>query len=84
MTEEGYESIEAFLGQFDGLILSIEVSSFNGKEVGLQYLYFPKHPVFNYLAQDTRDDIMMRVKRETQRDKQISLLELKEEVYEEI
>lgn len=50
------------------------MSSFNGKEVGLQYIYFPNHPVFNYLAQDTRDDIMMRVKRETQRDKQISLL----------
>lgn len=59
---------------FNRLILSIEVSSFNGKEVGLQYIYFPNHPVFNYLAQDTRDDIMMRVKRETQRDKQISLL----------
>jgi hypothetical protein len=42
--------------------------------VGLQYIYFPNHPVFNYLAQDTRNDIMMRVKRETQRDKQISLL----------
>lgn len=74
MTVEGYESIEAFLEKFNKLILSIEVSSFNGKEVGLQYIYFPNHPVFSYLASDTKNDIMMRVKRETQRDKQISLL----------
>lgn len=57
------------------------MSSFNGKENSLQNIYFPNHPIFNYLAGDTRDSIMMRVLRETQRDKQISLLELREEVY---
>jgi hypothetical protein len=75
---EGYHHIEDFLSSFDSLILSIEISSHNGMEKGLQYLYFPKHPVFAYLASDTRDSIMMRVKRETQRDKQITLLQLRE------
>lgn len=36
------------------------------------------------MAAETRDSIMMRVKRETQRDKQTTLLNLKGEVYDEI
>ena len=47
-----------------------------------QYIYFPNQPVFEYLAGDTRNDIMIRVQRETQRDKQISLINMKEEVKE--
>jgi hypothetical protein len=66
------------LNEFNGLILSIEISSHNGKEKGFQYIYFPKHPVFSYLAADTKDSIMMGVKRETQRDKQITLLQVRE------
>ena len=72
--EEKYPHIKALLDKFSSLILSIEVSSYNGKETANQLLYFPKHPVFNYLNGDTKDSIMMRVTRGTQRDKQISLL----------
>ena len=82
--DEEYVHIEELLKGFDSLILSIEISSHNGKETACQLLYFPKHPVFNYLNGDTRDSIMMRVTRGTQRDKQISLLEKRDEVYKEI
>lgn len=64
--------------------MSIEVSANNGNEVSNQFVYFPRHPVFHYLAKNTREDIMMRVERGTQRDKQISLIGMKEEVKEEI
>ena len=60
---DGYDHISKFMTLFDGLILSIEVSSYNGSEVGLQYIYFPNHPLFNQLSGDTRNDIMFRVKR---------------------
>ena len=73
-----------FLSQFDELILSIEISCNNGNEKGFQFIYFPHHPIFKQLADDTCDSIMMRVKRETQRDKLITLLSYQEEVYEEI
>ena len=69
---------------FDTLIRSIEISSYNGKETSLQYVYFPNHPIFSKLSSDTRDDIMFRVKRDTQRDKLTTLLKLKEEVYKEV
>ena len=81
---DGYDHIAKFITLFEGLIRSIEICSNNGKEVSLQYVYFPNHPIFNKLSSDTRDDIMFRVKRGTQRDKLISLLEMKEEVAKEI
>ena len=81
---DGYEHINKFLTSFETLILSIEISTNNGQEVGLQYVYFPNHPIFNQLSDDTRNDIMFRVKRETQRDKLITLLKLRDEVYEEV
>ena len=81
---DGYDHITKFITLFEGLIRSIEISSDNGKEVSLQYVYFPNHPIFNQLSSDTRDDIMFRVKRGTQRDKLISLLEMKEEVAKEV
>lgn len=56
-------------------MLSIEISSDNGNEVGVQNIYFPRHPVFSYLAADTRDTIMFQVGRETRRDKLITLQE---------
>lgn len=78
---DSYHHIGDFISLFEGLILSIEISCFNGKEKGFQFIYFPKHPIFNYLASDTRDSIMMNVKRETQRDKLITLLKHQDEVY---
>lgn len=73
---DGYDHIAKFMTLFETLIRSIEVSSNNGQEVGLQYVYFPNHPIFNKLSSDTRDDIMFRVTRGTQRDKLTSLLKL--------
>ena len=81
---DGYDHITKFITLFEGLIRSIEICSNNGKEISLQYVYFPNHPIFNKLSSDTRDDIMFRVKRGTQRDKLISLLEMKEEVAKEV
>ena len=81
---DGYDHITKFMTLFDSLIRSIEVSSFNGKDTGLQYVYFPNHPIFNKLSSDTRDDIMFRVTRGTQRDKLTSLLKLNQEVYKEV
>ncbi len=69
-----YPFIESFLNEFEMLILSIEVHSHNGEKENFQFIYFPNHPVFEYLAADSKDSIMMRVERETQRDKLISLL----------
>jgi len=60
---DGYDHINKFMSLFETLIRQIEISSNNGKEVGTQYIYFPNHPIFNKLSDDTRDDIMFRVKR---------------------
>jgi hypothetical protein len=79
-----YPHFDKFVTEFDSLIISIEVSSNNGNEINNQFIYFPRHPVFHYLAKNTREDIMMKVERGTQRDKQISLIGMKEEVKEEI
>lgn len=72
------------MDSFEDLILSIEVSAENGKTQSFQFIYFPKHPVFAELSNETRDDIMMIVKRDTQRDKQITLLETYKVVEAEI
>jgi hypothetical protein len=69
-----------FTGQFEELILSIEISSFNGEAIGFQNLYFPNHPVFSYLAGDTKDTIMFQVSRETSRDKLTTLFDHYEEL----
>jgi hypothetical protein len=69
---------------FESLIIQIEVSSFNGREETFQNLYFPNHPVFSYLAEDTKDSIMLQVSRDTQRDKLISLFGFYENIKEEI
>ena len=84
IASEEYPHFDKFVTEFEQLILSIEVSSNNGNEINNQFVYFPKHPVFQYLAKNTREDIMMRVQRDTQRDKQISLIGMKEEVKDEI
>lgn len=47
---DGYEAIKKFIELFDDLILSIEISSNNGREQGFQYIYFPKHPIFKELS----------------------------------
>ena len=54
-----YPHIESFLKNFEELLLSIEISSFNGSVRSVQNLYFPKHPIFDYLAADTRDRVML-------------------------
>jgi hypothetical protein len=58
---------------FEELVLSIEISSNNGEVNSFQNLYFPNHPVFSYLAADTRDTIMFEVGRDTRRDKLTTL-----------
>lgn len=41
-------------------------------------MYFVNHPVFSYLANTTRDKIMIEVTRDTPRDKLTSLLDFRE------
>lgn len=52
--------------------------------MGFQNLYFPNHPVFSYLADDTKDSIMFQVSRETRRDKLTTLFDFYGELKEEI
>lgn len=66
------------------MIIQIEVSSYNGRETTFQNLYFPHHPVFKYLAEDSKDSIMLEVSRDTQRDKLISLFSYYQNIKEEI
>lgn len=73
--EGEYPHIEKFLRLFDELLLSIEISSHNGATLSIQNLYFPNHPVFDYLAGDTRNRVMFEVGRDNRRDKLISLQE---------
>ena len=68
-----YEHIEKFVQIFELLLLSIEISADNGVETNVQNLYFPKHPVFDYLASDTRDRVMHEVGRGNRRDKLVTL-----------
>lgn len=82
--DDNYPHIETFTGMFEQLILSIEISSDNGEVVGFQNLYFPNHPVFSYLAADTKDTIMFQVSRETRRDKLTTLFDYYGELKEEI
>lgn len=71
--EGEYPHIEDFLRLFDELLLSIEISSNNGVVTTIQNLYFPNHPVFDYLAADTRNRVMFEVGRDNRRDKLITL-----------
>ena len=68
-----YPHIEDFLRLFDELLLSIEIQSDNGVTTSIQSLYFPNHPVFDYLAGDTRNRVMFEVGRDNRRDKLITL-----------
>lgn len=72
--EENYEHMRKMLAIFNELILMIEINCENGNSEKLQYIYFPNHPVFEYLASTTKDKIMVEVERVTPRDKLISLL----------
>ena len=82
--DDNYPHIKEFIGLIEELVLSIEISSHNGEAVGFQNLYFPNHPIFSYLANDTKDTIMFNVKRGTRRDKLTSLFETYDELKEEI
>lgn len=82
--DDNYPHIVEFTSLFEELILSIEISSHNGETEGFQNLYFPNHPVFSYLADDTKDSIMFQVSRETRRDKLTTLFDFYGELKEEI
>lgn len=82
--DDNYPHIVEFTGLFEELVLSIEIASDNGETVGFQNLYFPNHPVFSYLAADTKDTIMFQVSRETRRDKLTTLFDFYGELKEEI
>jgi|JI6StandDraft_1071083.scaffolds.fasta_scaffold03590_3 hypothetical protein len=71
------ERIHLALGSY---ILKIEIKSNNKK----QTVYFPKHPILTQLSDETRDRIMMAVRRETHTEKLVSLFEFKEEIFDEI
>ena len=47
-------------------------------------VFFPAHPVFNYLSGKTRDKIMLNVSRDTQREKLIGLLSNMQTITSEI
>lgn len=81
VAREEYPFIDTFFFIFNELLLQIEVSLDNGDTTDFQYIYFPNHPVFKYLAGETKDSIMMKVNRGTQRDKLTSLIGFKNEVY---
>ncbi|CAD8193240.1 unnamed protein product [Paramecium pentaurelia] len=49
-----------------------------------QMVFFPAHPVFQFLSDETRDKIMFKIPRDTQRKKLISLLEEMEMIFSEI
>jgi hypothetical protein len=74
--------IREFMSTFNQLILEIEIRCENGTAEKLQHIYFAYHPVFEYLASTTKDRIMAEVKRGTPRDKLISLLGFREEIYD--
>lgn len=82
--KEEYPHIRVFIELFEELLLSIEISSFNGQVTSVQNLYFPRHPVFEYLADETRDRVMFEVGRGNRRDKLITLQDHYEEINEEV
>ena len=80
-----YPYIKEFIDLVEVLVLSIEISSDDGNgKLKNQNLYFPNHPVFSYLAPDTKDDIMFRVGRENRRDKLTTLFGYYDELKREI
>lgn len=69
-------------------MLSIEIKSedlssseINNNEKKTQTVYFPKHPILTYLSGETRDMIMINVGRETQREKLVTLLDEKGDIF---
>lgn len=84
--DQKYRHIETWILKFKSLLLQIEVATYSTKDSSCSYqnVYFPRYPVFNFLAEKTRDRIMFEVKRTTKRDKLISLLEYREEIFKEV
>ena len=62
-------------------MLSIEVTDENGKD---QTIFFPNYPVFSSLTGNLRDFIMVKVARDSHRDKIVSLLSYTEGVKSKI
>lgn len=69
--KEENSTTSLILAEMRTLLLNIEIKNSEGN---LQIVYFPKHPLFDYLSSESRDKIMYEVDRSTQRDKIIGLL----------
>lgn len=49
-----------------------------------QQVFFPAHPLFEYLSDQSKDKLMYTVNRETQREKILGLLAAKQPIFHEI
>lgn len=49
-----------------------------------QLIFFPSHPLFEFLSDQTKDKIMFTIDRETQREKIIGLLDIQKSIFNEI
>ncbi len=79
--KEENAGVSLILAEMRTLLLNIEIKNSEGN---LQIVYFPKHPLFDYLSAESRDKIMYEVERTTQRDKIIGLLSYLDEVSREM
>lgn len=61
-------------------ILKIEIIYQNKPQI----IFFPSHPLFGFLSDQTRDMIMYRVNRDTWREKILGLLEYKSNIHNEL
>jgi hypothetical protein len=73
-----YKCLHTYL---EKCLLNIEITDDKGKD---QVIYFPKYPVFNSLAGNLRDHIMVEVARSSHRDKIVTLLSYTEGVKQKI
>jgi hypothetical protein len=71
MTDAMMENYTCLYSHLESLLLSIEVTDEKGTT---QTVFFPNYPVFGSLAGNLRDHIMIKVIRDSHRDKIVSLL----------
>mgnify|MGYP000221092185 CR=1 FL=1 len=71
LAEKKMKRYKCMYTHLESLLISIEVADDRGVN---QTVYFPKFPVFDSLAGNLRDIIMLEVNRESHRDKIVSLL----------
>ena len=70
-TEKKMKKYQCMYSHLETLLISIEVADQKGKN---QTVFFPKFPVFDSLAGNLRDKIMLDVCRDSHREKIVSLL----------